>query len=400
MIAWAGAERLALGLTDPLDIAPRARWPLEEIAGAEPEFVRRMSIDRVAIVGAGAWGCALANVTARAGREVTLWTRRPQAADALRARRESARLPGITLDERIAVTSELHEAVTRTHAVLLVVPAQALREVATAVGEFIPSGTPLIACAKGIERGSHRFMTEVIAESAQTALQAILSGPSFAADVARGLPTAVTLAARDLGLAEKLSQALGSTTFRPYHSTDVRGVEIGGAAKNVLAIAAGITAGRGLGASAVAALTTRGFAELYRFGEACGARPQTLTGLSGLGDLVLTCSTPQSRNFSFGMALGRGETLADAPHGQLAEGAFTAQALVELARERRVDMPVAESVAAVLDGSLTVEAAIEFAHVAAAARRIAPKSPIPGLEPVNNAPLRGRVVPCVTSRRP
>jgi len=318
-----------------------------------------MSIERVAVVGAGAWGCALANASARAGREVTLWTRRPQTADALNVRRESAHLPAVTLDPRISVTSELDAAVTRADAVLLVIPAQALREVTTAVGTFIPSGTPLIACAKGIERGSHRFMTEVIAEAAQTALQAVLSGPSFAADVARGLPTAVTLAARDLGLAEKLSQALGSPAFRPYHSTDVRGVEIGGAAKNVLAIAAGITAGRGLGASAIAALTTRGFAELLRFGEAFGARTQTLTGLSGLGDLVLTCSTPQSRNFSFGMALGRGESLADAPHGKLAEGAFTAQALVELARERRVSMPVAEAVAGVLDGSLSVDAAIE-----------------------------------------
>ena len=165
----------------------------------------------------------------------------------------------------------------------------------------------MIACAKGIERGTHKFMTEVIARERAAALPAILSGPSFAADVARGLPTAVTLAARDETIAAALAHALGSATFRPYHSTDVRGVEIGGAAKNVLAIAAGIVAGRGLGASAAAALTTRGFAELFRFGRAFGARPETLTGLSGLGDLILTCSSAQSRNFSLGVALGKGE---------------------------------------------------------------------------------------------
>jgi glycerol-3-phosphate dehydrogenase (NAD(P)+) len=202
-------------------------------------------------------------------------------------------------------------------------------------------------------------MTEVIAECAQTALPAILSGPSFADDVARGLPTAVTLAAKDLGFAEALAQALGSATFRPYHSTDVRGVEIGGAAKNVLAIAAGIVSGRGLGASAGAAATTRGFAELFRFGSVFNARPETLTGLSGLGDLILTCSSEQSRNFSFGIALGKGEKPQEASHGKLAEGAFTAPVLLEMARSRGVDMPIAAAVAAVLDGNMNVDAAIE-----------------------------------------
>jgi glycerol-3-phosphate dehydrogenase (NAD(P)+) len=186
-------------------------------------------------------------------------------------------------------------------------------------------------------------------------LPAILSGPSFAADVARGLPTAVTLAAKDLGLAERLTQALGSGTFRPYHSTDVRGVEIGGAAKNVLAIAAGIVHGRKLGASATAALVTRGFAELARFGRALGARSETLTGLSGLGDLILTCSSPQSRNFSLGIALGEGR----AGEGKLAEGAFTARALAELATEKGVEMPIAAAVAAVIEETLTVDQAIE-----------------------------------------
>ena len=218
----------------------------------------------------------------------------------------------------------------------------------------------MIACAKGIERGTHKFMTEVIAECAPAALPAILSGPSFAEEVARGLPTAVTLAARDESLAAALARALGSATFRPYHSTDVRGVEIGGAAKNVLAIAAGIVAGRGLGASAAAALTTRGFAELFRFGRALGARPETLTGLSGLGDLILTCSSAQSRNFSLGIALGQGRTPAQASAtAGLAEGAFTAAALVEMAVEAGIEMPIATAVAAIWTARCGVDEAIE-----------------------------------------
>jgi glycerol-3-phosphate dehydrogenase (NAD(P)+) len=317
-----------------------------------------MAFDRIAVLGAGAWGTALANVTARAGRTVTLWTRSAKAASIMSETRESPHFPGVRLADGIAVTSDITQA-AGADAILVVVPSQATREVVCALDDHIPSGTPVVACAKGIERGSHKFMTEVIAECAQTALPAILSGPSFAADVARGLPTAVTLAARDPGLAERLSQALGSATFRPYHSTDVRGVEIGGAAKNVLAIAAGIAAGRALGASATAALTTRGFAELFRFGRAYGARPETLTGLSGLGDLVLTCSSPQSRNFSLGVGLGLGEKPQAAGHGKLAEGAFTAPALVEMAKSRGIDMPIAAAIAAVLDGRMSVDAAIQ-----------------------------------------
>jgi glycerol-3-phosphate dehydrogenase (NAD(P)+) len=304
-----------------------------------------MSFQRITVLGAGAWGCALANAAKRAGRDVTLWGRAPK--------------PGTKLESGIEVTADLARALSKTEAVLAVVPTQALREVMVAADKYVPSGTPIVSCAKGIERGSHKFTTEVIGECVQTALPAILSGPSFAADVSRGLPTAVTLAARDLGVAERLSQALGSATFRPYHTSDVRGVEIGGAAKNVFAIGAGIVSGRGLGASAAAALTTRGFAELFRFGAAYNARPETLTGLSGLGDLVLSCSTPQSRNFSLGIALGKGERPQEASHGQLAEGAFTAQALVELAHAHKVDMPVAEAVTAVLDGRLTVDQAVE-----------------------------------------
>jgi glycerol-3-phosphate dehydrogenase (NAD(P)+) len=313
-----------------------------------------MSINRIAVIGAGAWGTALANAAARAGRDVVLWARDPASVAALTTTRESPRLPGIRLDQRVAATGALAD-VAHADAVLLVVPAQDLRTATTSLASHLDTGVPVVACAKGIERGTHKFMTEIIAGTLPAALPAILSGPSFAADVARGLPTAVTLACADEAVSAALAQALGSQTFRPYHTTDVRGVEIGGAAKNVLAIGAGIVEGRKLGASATAALVTRGFAELTRFGRALGARAETLTGLSGLGDVVLSCSSPQSRNFSLGIALGQGRQ----PDGKLAEGAFTAAALVELANERDVEMPIAAAVAAVLDGSLSVDAAIE-----------------------------------------
>jgi glycerol-3-phosphate dehydrogenase (NAD(P)+) len=272
----------------------------------------------------------------------------------LTATRENPRLPGVRLDARVAATGAIVD-VAHAEAMLLAVPAQELRTSATAVAPHLKAGVPAVACAKGIERGTHRFMTEIIGETISGAVPAILSGPSFAADVARGLPTAVTLACADDATAAALARALGSQTFRPYHTTDVRGVEIGGAAKNVLAIAAGIVQGRKLGASATAALVTRGFAELARFGRALGARGETLTGLSGLGDVILSCSTPQSRNFSFGLALGEGR----APDGKLAEGAFTARALVELANEKQVEMPIATAIAAVLDEKFTVDQAIE-----------------------------------------
>ena len=317
-----------------------------------------MTFDRIAILGAGAWGTALANALTRAGRVVTLCARDRVSAEVIARTRQSPRLPGIALEPQVRVTPDIADAIA-ADAMLLAVPAQALRAVATGFGPQLRTPLPVVACAKGIERDTHRFMTEVIAQAVPLATPAILSGPSFAADVARGLPTAVTLAASEEAVAAALAAALGSPTFRPYHSLDVRGVEIGGAAKNVLAIAAGIAAGRRLGPSAVAALTTRGFAELFRFGRALGARPETLTGLSGLGDLVLTCSTAQSRNFSLGIALGEGRAPDLAPDGpKLAEGAYTASALVEMANSRGVEMPIATAVAAVLDRRLSVDEAI------------------------------------------
>ncbi len=270
----------------------------------------------IGVLGAGAWGSALANVAARAGRRVTLWTRDPRLAETIAQRRQSPKLPGVRLEDSVAVTGAL-EAVDAA-ALLVAVPAQALRSVARALAPVLRDGIPVIACAKGIERGTGRFMTEVIAECIAQAEPAILSGPSFAADVARGLPTAVTLAARDERLAGALAGALGSPMFRPYR-----------------------------------------FAELVRFGKAFGAKPETLTGLSGLGDLILTCSSRQSRNFSLGIALGEGRSLEEAQRGKLVEGIFTASVLSEMANARGIDMPIAAAVAAVLDGRLDIDAAIE-----------------------------------------
>jgi glycerol-3-phosphate dehydrogenase (NAD(P)+) len=313
------------------------------------------SFNSVAVIGAGAWGTALAGVAARAGRDVVLYARDAAHAAHIISARENPRLPGVRLVADITVTTDLALAVS-ADIILIATPAQHLRGAVNALAPHLAKGAPIIACAKGIERGTHKFMTEVIAEAAPDATPAILSGPGFADDVARGLPTAVTLAANDEALASALVQALGSSTFRPYHTTDIRGVEIGGAAKNVLAIAAGIAVGRKLGASALAALTTRGFSELVRLGHACGARSETMAGLSGLGDLILTCSNPQSRNFALGIALGRGEA---PPAGKLAEGQFTAPVLLELAVSKNVDMPVSSAVAAILNGAVTIDAAIE-----------------------------------------
>jgi glycerol-3-phosphate dehydrogenase (NAD(P)+) len=312
-------------------------------------------LQTVSVIGAGAWGTALAGVALRAGRDVTLYARNAGHAAEMIGTRENPRLPGIRLDTRLQITSDITRA-ARAEIVLIATPAQHLRGAVTMVAPHLAAATPVVACAKGIEHGTHRFMTEVIAAAAPNAIPAILSGPSFAEDVARGLPTAVTLATGHEHLARALVHALGSPTFRPYHTTDVRGVEIGGAAKNVLAIAAGIALGRELGASAQAALTTRGFSELSRLGRAYGARGETLAGLSGLGDLILTCSSLQSRNFALGIALGRNEPPA---LGKLAEGSFTAPVLVELAASQNIDMPVSQAVAAILSGAMSIDVAID-----------------------------------------
>ena len=312
----------------------------------------------IGVVGGGAWGTALAVATARTGKRVVLWARDSLQSEAMARERENrVKLPGVRLDEAITPTSSL-DALEGAQMLLVAVPAQALRGVCEALATVVREPLSAIVCAKGIERKAKAFMSEIVRQKLPRAIPAILSGPSFAQDVAQGLPTAVVIAAEDAALASRLAGALSSRTLRLYHTTDMRGVEIGGAAKNVLAIAAGIVEGRRLGDSAKAALTARGFAELRRFAAAHGAKPETLMGLSGLGDLMLSTSTQKSRNFALGLALGRGEAPAVAAHGKLAEGAFTASVLCEMARLAGISMPVSECVAAILDRKLSIEDAV------------------------------------------
>ncbi len=309
------------------------------------------------MIGAGAWGTALAQVAAKAGRSVTLWARESEVVASVNGSHENTTfLPGIALDESLRATAELKEAAA-ADAILMVTPAQHMRRVLEELAPDIAAGKPVVLCAKGIEQSTNRLLTEVLAEAMPQATPAVLSGPSFAAEVARGLPTAVTLACEDEQVAEALAHAIGLPTFRPYYSSDLTGAEIGGAVKNVLAIACGIVEGKKFGDSARAALTTRGFAELTRLGLAMGARAETLAGLSGLGDLILTCNSPKSRNMSLGIALGEGKTLDNimGARNSVSEGVHSATAVVALARHHGIEMPIAEAVADIVTGAATVD---------------------------------------------
>jgi glycerol-3-phosphate dehydrogenase (NAD(P)+) len=319
------------------------------------------AIRTIGVIGAGAWGTALAQTARLAGRDVALWAREAEVADEINsAHRNSIFLPGVALDAGVVATSDLAEIAERD-AILLVPPAQHVRSVAQALGALLVPGTPVVVCAKGLEQATGKLMGEVLAETLPTATLAVLSGPSFAADVARGLPAALTLATESPDLGQRLAEAIGYRNFRLYWSSDVIGAQLGGAIKNVLAIAAGIVDGKGLGASAHAALVTRGFAEMRRLGAALGARAETLTGLSGLGDLVLTCGSPQSRNMSLGRALGQGQKLEDVlgARRSVAEGVYTAAAVVRLASQHHIEMPIAAAVHAIVTGALDVDTAIE-----------------------------------------
>jgi glycerol-3-phosphate dehydrogenase (NAD(P)+) len=269
-------------------------------------------------------------------------------------------LPGVSLDPGLAATANLAE-IAAQDVVLMVAPAQHVRVVGGSLARHLPAGKPVVICAKGLEQATGKLLGEVLTETLPRATLAALSGPSFAAEVARGLPAALTLAAEDETLGQTLAAALGCRHLRIYWSADVVGVQLGGAVKNVLAIAAGIVEGRGLGASAHAALVTRGFAELRRFGDALGAKPDTLMGLSGLGDLLLTCGSPQSRNMSLGRALGQGQTLQAVLGNRrsVAEGVYTAAAVARVAAEKGIDMPICRAVHAIVEGQLTIDAAID-----------------------------------------
>ncbi len=315
---------------------------------------------RIGIVGGGAWGTALAAAVRRAGCAATLWARESDVVEAINTRHENTGyLAGIALDPGIRATADLAEAAD-ADVLLLSAPAQHTRDVIRDLAPALRPGTPVVICAKGIERESGALMSEVVAETLPGAPVAVLSGPSFAAEVARDLPTAVTLAAADMALAERLAVMIGSTNFRPYHGNDPIGAQIGGALKNVIAIACGIAKGRGLGDNTGAALITRGLAEMARLGAALGARRETLMGLSGLGDLVLTCTHEQSRNFTLGIAVGQGSFLDDYLAGRMtvAEGVASAQAAVVLAARHGVELPIAGAVDAVLNRGADIDAEI------------------------------------------
>jgi glycerol-3-phosphate dehydrogenase (NAD(P)+) len=317
-------------------------------------------LKRISVLGGGAWGTALAQTAVRAGLEATLWVREPEAVEAINQAHENRIfLPGVTLDPAIRATGDLAD-LADCDLVLAVIPAQHLRSVLQQFAQHSRPGLPVVLCAKGIEQHSLKLMSEVLIETLPDAAPAVLSGPSFAQEVARGLPTAVTLASSDVDLARGLAEAIATPAFRPYVSADIVGAEAGGAIKNVLAIACGIVEGRGLGRSAHAALVTRGFAELTRLAVALGGRSETVAGLCGLGDLVLTCSSHQSRNMTLGLALGRGQTADEALAGKLSvvEGAATAPAVRALSNRLGVETPICDAVAGILDGELTVEAAI------------------------------------------
>lgn len=318
-------------------------------------------MQRYGIIGGGAWGTALASVLRRAGRDVVIWAREPEVIAAInRDHANPLFLPGIALDPGIAATADL-AAAAAADALLLVAPAQHLRGLATALAPHLAASVPLVICAKGIEEQSGALMSEVVAAIMPAAPLAVLSGPTFAAEVARGLPTAVTLAAHDAALGRRLIAAMGTREFRPYLSGDVAGAQIGGAVKNVMAIACGIIMGRGLGDNARAALITRGLAEMVRLACAKGGKAETLMGLSGLGDLTLTCSSTQSRNHALGVALGKGEKLADflAARRSVAEGVSSAAAAAALARRLDVDMPIVFAVEAILHHGAKIDDAID-----------------------------------------
>ena len=318
-------------------------------------------MQRIGIIGAGAWGTALSWVARRAGRDVVLWAHRAETADAINQRRANPDyLPGIALDAQVRATSNLADAAD-CDALLLVVPAQVNREIGAALAPVLRPGVPVVICSKGIEQDTGALMSEVAGEVLAGRPIAVLSGPTFAIEVARGLPTAVTLACDDDATAEALGAALGGPHFRPYRSDDVIGTEIGGAIKNVMAIACGVTDGRGLGENARAALITRGLAEMTRLCLAKGGRAETMMGLGGIGDLTLSCASGKSRNYALGHALGQGERLDALMEGRLtvAEGVFSAPAAIALAQRLGIEMPIAQAVDAILNRGADIDAVID-----------------------------------------
>ena len=319
------------------------------------------TLQRAGILGGGAWGTALAQSARRAGRDVTLWAYEFETVSEVNSHHTNrVYLPGVVLDPAIKATAKAKE-VADADLILLVVPSQFLRAVAKEIAPHFEAGKPVVICAKGFEETSGTFMSGIVKEVLPEAEVAVLSGPSFAGEVARNLPTALTLACESETLGARLMAALAHRNFRLYWSSDVIGTQVGGTVKNVLAIAAGIVEGREFGRNAHAAVTTRGFAELVRLGTKLGGRFETLTGLSGLGDLILTCSSIQSRNMSLGVALGEGQALADilGARKSITEGVYSASAVVALAKKHGIEMPICEAVHNVVKGRMSLDEAIE-----------------------------------------
>lgn len=318
-------------------------------------------MQNIGIIGAGAWGTALAQTLADENRHVAMWAREPEVVASINNVHENTMyLPGIKLHNGITATESL-SALKDCGILLLVTPAQHVRASLSALQSEIAEGKPIVICAKGIEIDTGNLMTQVAAEVAPKASIAILTGPTFAAEIARGLPSAVTIAAKDKDVAQEIREKLGSKTLRPYITDDMIGTQIGGAVKNVIAIACGIIYGKEMGESAKAALMTRGLAEMARLTSAMGGKKETLMGMCGFGDMVLTCSSMQSRNFSLGVALAQGQSLADimADRKSVAEGVHTAKALMTMAKKHAVDMPISEAVFRCVNGDATVDQAIE-----------------------------------------
>lgn len=317
--------------------------------------------NKISVIGGGAWGTALASMAARAGHEVQLWAREEDVVTSINEVHENKDyLPGVSLPMSVRATTKISE-VAEADIILMVAPAQFVRSVAGEIKAFIKESTPLILCAKGIEQATGKLINEVVMEVLPKSPLVVLSGPTFAREVAQGLPSAVTIASKYQQIAQNVADTLGQPTFRPYLSRDVIGAEVGGAVKNVLAVACGIVAGLELGENARAALITRGMAEMIRFGEALGAKKETMMGLCGLGDLILTCSSQQSRNMSLGMALGQGKSVEEIMSGRksVAEGYHTASILAEIAAREAIDMPIAAAVNDILHQGADVKEMVQ-----------------------------------------
>jgi len=320
-----------------------------------------MAMKKAGIVGAGAWGTALATVCQRAGLKTLIWAFEDEVArDINTAHENKIFLPGVPLDKNIRATNELSD-LHGCDFLLLVVPTQFTRNIVQNLAKGLPLTTPLVICSKGIEIKSGKLLSDVIDEIIPDNPLLVLSGPSFAADAARGKPAAVTIAGESKACAKDITMALGQETFRPYWTDDIIGAQVGGAIKNVLAIACGIADGKGLGDSARAALITRGMAEVIAFAKAKGGRATTLMGLCGLGDTVLTCTSTQSRNYSLGKALGEGQTMEDILKSRksVSEGVYTAKIVVRVAAKMGVEMPISNTVNAILHEGANVDEAIQ-----------------------------------------